>query len=94
MLRRDIVNIVNELLATIDFDINAQVDVKEMYNLIFSYCKEHKIAPRKNTYHINNGVLVINGQNIERIQPLIRVPFSEEGYYWEKRILARQENDF
>lgn len=42
---------------------------------------------------LNNGVLVIDGNNIERVAPLIR-PFmidSPEADYYENRILARAE---
>lgn len=92
MMRKNIVNIVNELAAGqgINFEL------KKCYNLILEYCKGNNTLynPRKNKYEIVNGVLSINGKNIERVEPLIR-PFNiydEESEYYENRILATAEN--
>lgn len=88
-MRQDIVNIVNELAkkGSLDFEL------KTTYDLILNYCKANKTSPSSNTYDLNNGVLVINGVNIERVQPLKKVKFDEQAYYWEGRILARQESE-
>ena len=82
-MRNNIVNIVNELAAGCGLNF----ELKHCYNLILEYCKENKTLynPRKNSYSINNGVLVINGKNIDRVEPLIRPfnVFDEESYYKE-----------
>lgn len=82
-MRQDIVKIVNALAR--DENATLDIDVLLMYDLIFNYCKEHKIAPTKNIYAFDNGVLVINGKHIDRVQPLIRPfnTFDERSYYYE-----------
>ena len=89
-MRQDIVNKVNALSES---NKTLNIDVLKMYNLIFDYCKENKKRPSKVECSLNNGVLVIDGNNIERVAPLIR-PFmidSPEADYYENRILARSE---
>ena len=89
-MRQDIVNKVNALSES---NKTLNIDVLKMYNLIFDYCKENKKRPSKVECSLNNGVLVIDGNNIERVAPLIR-PFmidSPEADSYENRILARSE---
>ena len=89
-MRQDIVNKVNALSES---SKTLNIDVLKMYNLIFDYCKKNKKRPSKVECSLNNGVLVIDGNNIERVAPLIR-PFmidSPEADYYENRILARSE---
>ena len=89
-MRQDIVNKVNELSEASG---SLEINVLKMYNLIFDYCKKNQIAPSKICCTLNNGVLVINGKNIERVSPLVR-PFmidSIKADYYENRILARTE---
>ena len=89
-MRQDIVNKVNALS---ELSKTLNIDVLKMYNLIFDYCKKNKKSPSKVECSLNNGVLVIDGNNIERVAPLIR-PFmidSPEADYYENRILARAE---
>ena len=89
-MRHDIVNKVNRLSKS---SRTLNIDVLKMYNLIFDYCKKNKKSPSKVECSLNNGVLVIDGNNIERVVPLIR-PFmidSPEADYYENRILARAE---
>ena len=89
-MRQDIVNKVNALSES---SKTLNIDVLKMYNLIFDYCKENKKSPSKVECSLNNGVLVIDGNNIERVAPLIR-PFmidSPKADYYENRILARSE---
>ena len=89
-MRQDIVNKVNRLSKS---SRTLNIDVLKMYNLIFDYCKKNKKNPLKVESSLNNGVLVIDGNNIERVAPLIR-PFmidSPEADYYENRILARAE---
>lgn len=89
-MRQDIVNKVNALSES---SKTLNIDVLKMYNLIFDYCKENKKRPSKVECSLNNGVLVIDGNNIERVAPLVR-PFmidSPEADYYENRILARSE---
>ena len=89
-MRQDIVNKVNTLSES---SKTLNIDVLKMYNLIFDYCKKNKKSPSKVECSLNNGVLVIDGNNIERVAPLIR-PFmidSPEADYYENRILARAE---
>lgn len=89
-MRQDIVNKVNALSES---NKTLNIDVLKMYNLIFDYCKENKKRSSKVECSLNNGVLVIDGNNIERVAPLIR-PFmidSPEADYYENRILARSE---
>ena len=89
-MRQDIVNKVNALSES---SKTLNIDVLKMYNLIFDYCKENKKRPSKVECSLNNGVLVIDGNNIERVALLIR-PFmidSPEADYYENRILARSE---
>ena len=88
MLRSDISNIVNDLatLGTLDFELI------KCYNLILNYCKANDRCPTTNDYGLNNGVLVINGKNIGRVDRLpSKVPFNEQAHYIEGCILARQE---
>ena len=89
-MRQDIVNKVNALSKS---SRALNIDVLKMYNLIFDYCKKNKKSPSKVECSLNNGVLVIDGNNIARVAPLIR-PFmidSPEADYYENRILARAE---
>ena len=89
-MRQDIVNKVNALSES---NKTLNIDVLKMYNLIFDYCKENKKNPSKVECSLNNGVLVIDGNNIERVAPLVR-PFmidNLEADYYENRILARSE---
>lgn len=89
-MRKDIVNIVNRLSEASG---SVEIDLFKMYNLIFEYCKNKKIAPSKVCCALNNGVLVIDEKNIERVSPLVR-PFMInciETDYYENRILARAE---
>ena len=89
-MRQDIVNKVNRLSKS---SRTLNIDVLKMYNLIFDYCKKNKKSPSKVECSLNNGVLVIDGNNIERVTPLIR-PFmidSPEADDDENRILARAE---
>ena len=89
-MRQDIVNKVNRLSKS---SRTLNIDVLKIYNLIFDYCKKNKKSPSKVECSLNNGVLIIDGNNIERVAPLIR-PFmidSPEADYYENRILARAE---
>ena len=89
-MRQDIVNKVNALSES---SKTLNIDVLKMYNLIFNYCKVNHKQPSKVECSLNNGVLVIDGNNVERISPLIR-PFmidSPEADYYENKILARAE---
>lgn len=96
MKRMNIVNIVNELApSNLDDCCWMNFDLKECYDLILNYCIKSGTlhSPRKNTYQLDNGVLVINGQNIGRVQPLIK-PFNvydEVADYYENKNLARAE---
>lgn len=88
MLRQDIVNIVN----TLAIDGSLDFELVKCYNLILNYCKANDRYPTTNDYRLNNGVLVINGKNIGRVDRLpLKAPFDEQAYYIEGRILARQE---
>ena len=85
-MRKDIINIVNKVAESggLNFELT------RCYELILDYCKKTKTRQSKNIYELNNGVLVINGLNIERVEPLShKVPFDEEVYYIEGKILAR-----
>ena len=87
-MRQDIVNKVNRLSKT---SRTLNIDVLKMYDLIFNYCKKSKKNPSKVECSLNNGVLVIDGNNIERVAPLVR-PFmveNPEADYYENRILAQ-----
>ena len=89
-MRQDIVNKVNRLSKTSG---TLNIDVLKMYDLIFNYCKKNKKKPSQVECSLNNGILVIDGNNIERVAPLVR-PFmidSPEADYYENRILARSE---
>lgn len=86
---KDIEQIVNNLAIGqgIDFDIC------ECAYLITQFNNDHGTisTPFVNNYRIDNGCLVINDITIERVAPLPpKVDFSEEAYYLEGRILARQ----
>lgn len=87
-MRQDIVNKVNALSES---SKTLNIDVLKMYDLIFNYCKKSKKSPSKVECSLNNGVLVIDGNNVERVAPLVR-PFmveNPEADYYENRILAR-----
>ena len=87
-MRQDIVNKVNKLSETSG---TLEIDILKMYNLIFDYCNESKKNPSKVDCSLNNGVLVIDGKNIERVVPLVRqfMIDSLEADYYENKILAR-----
>lgn len=87
-MRKDIVNKVNRLSKESG---TSNIDVLKMYDLIFNYCKVNHKQPSKVECILNNGVLVIDGNNIERVAPLVK-PFmidSPEADYYENRILTR-----
>lgn len=87
-MRQDIVNKVNRLSKASG---TSNIDVLKMYDLIFNYCKINHKRPSKVECSLNNGVLVIDGNNIERVAPIVR-PFmveNPEAGYYENRILAR-----
>ena len=59
--------------------------------LVYDFCKVNHKSPSKVECSLNNGVLVIDGNNVERVAPLVR-PFmveNPEADYYENRILAR-----
>lgn len=83
MIRRDIERIVNKVSAS---SPGLGIDVLLMYDLIYDYCKSKCTSPDNNTYSLDNGVLVINGEHIERVCPLIK-PFNtydEKADYYER----------
>lgn len=87
-MRQDIVNKVNRLSKA---SRTLNIDVLKMYDLIFNYCKINHKRPSKVECSLNNGVLVIDGNNIERVEPLVR-PFMVDmpkADYYENRILAQ-----
>ena len=87
-MRQDIVNKVNRLSKASG---TLNIDVLKMYDLIFNYYKVNHKSPSKVECSLNNGVLIIDGNNIERVEPLVR-PFmveNPEADYYENRILAR-----
>ena len=87
-MRHDIVNKVNRLSKASG---TSNIDVLKIYNLIFNYCKVNHKSPSKVECSLNNGILVIDGNNMERVAPIIR-PFmveNPEADYYENRILAR-----
>ena len=87
-MRQDIVNKVNRLSKASG---TLNIDVLKMYDLIFNYCKVNHKSPSKVECSLNNGVLVIDGNSVERVIPLVR-PFmveNPEADYYENRILAR-----
>ena len=87
-MRQDIVNKVNRLSKESGA---LNIDVLKMYDLIFNYCKVNHKSPSKVECSLNNGVLVIDGNNVERVVSLVR-PFmveNPEADYYENRILAR-----
>lgn len=87
-MRKDIINISNELAAGAGLDFH----IIETYNAIFNYCKEHKKQPRKNKYYIKSGCLYINDKLITRVEPLPRkMCFDAAADYYENKILNRQE---
>ena len=65
-MRKDIVRIVNELSSRCSF-FKWDFDLMECYNLILANCKETQKGVKAHTYGINDGVLVIDGKNIERV---------------------------
>ena len=85
-MRKDIINIVNKVAESGGLDF----ELIKCYELVLNYCKKTKTRPSKNIYELNDGVLVINGLNIKRVEPLPRkMLFDEEIYYIEGKILAR-----
>ena len=87
-MRQDIVNKVNRLSKASG---TSNIDVLKMYDLIFNYCKINHKRPSKVECSMNNCVLVIDGNNVERVAPLVR-PFmidSPEADYYENKILAQ-----
>ena len=87
-MRQYIVNKVNRL-SKASGALN--IDVLKMYDLIFNYCKINHKRPSKVECSLNNGVLVIDGNNVERVVPLVKSFMVEnpEADYYENRILAR-----
>lgn len=86
-MRKDITNIVNKIAEKGGLDF----ELIKCYELISNFCKTTKTRPSKNTYDLNNGVLIINGITIGRVEPLHKVQFDEEVYYLVGKILARGE---
>lgn len=87
-MRQDIVNKVNRLSKASG---TLNIDVLKMYDLIFNYCKVNHKRPSKVECSLNNGVLVIDGNNVERVESLVR-PFMVDmpkADYYENRILAQ-----
>ena len=87
-MRQDIVNKVNRLSKASG---TLGIDVLKMYDLIFNYCKINHKRPSKVECSLNNGVLVIDGNNVERVESLVR-PFMVDmpkADYYENRILAQ-----
>ena len=60
-MRQDIVNKVNRLSKASG---TLNIDVLKMYDLIFNYCKVNHKSPSKVECSLNNGVLIIDGNNI------------------------------
>lgn len=87
-MRQDIVNKVNRLSKASG---TLGIDVLKMYDMIFNYCKINHKRPSKVECSLNNGVLVIDGNNVERVVPLVKSFMVEnpEADYYENRILAR-----
>ena len=87
-MRQDIVNKVNRLSKSSEA---LNIDVLKMYDLIFNYCKINHKRPSKVECSLNNGVLVIDGNNVERVVPIVKSFMVEnpEADYYENRILAR-----
>lgn len=97
MMRQDIVNITNELSIKWCRENNMiGFDVLECAHLIQAYCKETKTQPRSHEYQINNGVLAIDGNMIDRVAPRtvgfnIAVESAESlelSLYWEGKCLS------
>lgn len=86
-MRKDITNIVNKIVKKGGLDF----ELIKCHELILNFCKTTKTRPSKNTYEINNGVLMINGSAIGRVEPLHKLQFDEEVYYLVGKILARGE---
>ena len=87
-MRQDIVNKVNRLSKASG---TLNIDILKMYDLIFNYCKINHKSPSKVECSLNNGVLVIAGNNVERVAPLVRsfMIGSPKADYYENRILAQ-----
>lgn len=87
-MRKDIINIVNELAAHGTLDFNCI----ECYQIILDFCKASGTKPNNNKYNVLNGMLQINGANVRRVDRLPKkVQFDEIADYYENKILARQE---
>ena len=91
-MRKDIVDAVNRLaMGSGSLDL----EVMEMYRLIFDHMMENKKYVSEMKLELVNGVLFIDGRAMERVAPLIR-PFNKdisEADYYENKILARAELD-
>ena len=102
MMRKDIEHIVNDLSIKWCRENNMiGFDVLECARLIHAYCKETKTQPRKHEYQINNGVLAIDGNMIDRVAPRtkgfnIAVETAESlelSLYWEGKCLDMNDVD-
>lgn len=88
-MRKDIINITNDLVAGAGLDFQ----LMETYKAIFNYCKEHKKQPRENKYNIQAGCLYINDKLMTRVEPLPqKVTFDAAADHYENKILNRQES--
>ena len=93
MRRMCITNIVNELSRTAVFSVSCPLDVTRMYDLIEGYCKSNGTLanPRKNSYRLEEGALIINDSFIERVQAICpyrsRMIFDEQSYYIEGQLV-------
>ncbi|MBR6476358.1 MAG: hypothetical protein IKS98_13080 [Lachnospiraceae bacterium] len=65
-MRKDIVRVVNGLSAKCPFS-KWDFDLKECYEQILKNCRETGKGVRSHIYGIREGVLVIDGKNIERV---------------------------
>ena len=92
-MRTDVKNAICRIYSQIDLSVSNFADTpKELETIIMDFCIRHNTRPGKIFYQVLDGYLIMDGIYVKRIDPKIpKVPYSEESYYWEGRILEQNE---
>ena len=86
---------VNEIIESLKIKIDSGVSVMEVYNAIVEYSKAKQYGPKHFSWALSpDNVLTVDGSPLKRVGPKTTrclVKNEAAAYYWENRILARQE---
>lgn len=92
MNRKDIINFCcDQIFPQVKGEPMFYLDCKETIKLVTNWRRKNNY-PQTMKAIVNDGFLFINNIPVGRIAPKTPTIFDEGAYYWEGRILARQEN--